>query len=224
MIELLNTKLFIPRPRKNPVSRPRLVERLNAGLEKKLTLIAAPAAFGKTTLLSEWIPQSSSLCELALTWGFSEQIQDDFLWPGSKQDQMNSYLLQRLLQFIPVLLGMTIVTFGLIRLTPGDLCQMTHGQFVPQEVIEHCRMKYGLDKPILQQFFYLFRWTLFEQFDFRSIHRVPMTSYERNRGETPGNFVTCRVQLYPSRIDCLSYRSVLQRYWLRIERQASEGL
>ncbi|MBV6449381.1 MAG: HTH-type transcriptional regulator MalT [Anaerolineales bacterium] len=58
MIELLTTKLFIPRPRKNLVSRPRLVERLNAGLDKKLTLIAAPAGFGKTTLLSEWIPQS----------------------------------------------------------------------------------------------------------------------------------------------------------------------
>lgn len=58
MIELLSTKLFIPRPRKNLVSRPRLVERLNAGLDKNLTLIAAPAGFGKTTLLSEWIPHS----------------------------------------------------------------------------------------------------------------------------------------------------------------------
>jgi LuxR family maltose regulon positive regulatory protein len=58
MIELLSTKLFIPPPRKNLVSRPRLVERLNAGLDKKLTIIAAPAGFGKTTLLSEWIPQS----------------------------------------------------------------------------------------------------------------------------------------------------------------------
>jgi LuxR family maltose regulon positive regulatory protein len=34
------------------------VERLNAGLEKKLTLIAAPAGFGKTTLLGEWISTS----------------------------------------------------------------------------------------------------------------------------------------------------------------------
>jgi LuxR family maltose regulon positive regulatory protein len=58
MVELLRTKLFIPRPRKNLVSRPRLIECLNAGLDKKLTLIAAPAGFGKTTLLSEWIPQS----------------------------------------------------------------------------------------------------------------------------------------------------------------------
>ena len=58
MIELLSTKLFIPRLRKNLVARPHLVEQLNAGLDRKFTLIAAPAGFGKTTLLSEWIPQS----------------------------------------------------------------------------------------------------------------------------------------------------------------------
>ena len=58
MFKPLRTKLFIPRTRTNLVSRPHLVERLNAGLDKKLTLIAAPAGFGKTTLLSEWIPQS----------------------------------------------------------------------------------------------------------------------------------------------------------------------
>ena len=58
MVEILSTKLFIPRPRKNLVSRPRLIDRLNGGQDKKLTLIAAPAGFGKTTLLSEWIPRS----------------------------------------------------------------------------------------------------------------------------------------------------------------------
>jgi LuxR family maltose regulon positive regulatory protein len=58
MVELLRTKFYVPRIRSNLVSRPRLIERLNAGLEKKLTVIAAPAGFGKTTLLSEWIPQS----------------------------------------------------------------------------------------------------------------------------------------------------------------------
>ena len=65
---------------------------------------------------------------------------------------MNSYLLHRLLQFIAVLFGITIFTFCLIRLIPGDPCRMTHSQFVPQEVIERCRTEYGLDKPILQQF------------------------------------------------------------------------
>ena len=54
---LLTTKLYIPPVRPNLVSRPRLIERLNAGLlsRRKLTLISAPAGFGKTTLLSEWI-------------------------------------------------------------------------------------------------------------------------------------------------------------------------
>ncbi|HUT19581.1 MAG TPA: LuxR C-terminal-related transcriptional regulator [Anaerolineae bacterium] len=56
---LLKTKLFIPPPPPRLVSRPRLVERLNEGLQlgRKLALISAPAGFGKTTLLSEWIGQ-----------------------------------------------------------------------------------------------------------------------------------------------------------------------
>jgi LuxR family maltose regulon positive regulatory protein len=52
---LLRTKLFIPPVRPEWVSRPHLVERLNEGLNGKLTLTSAPAGFGKTTLLSEWI-------------------------------------------------------------------------------------------------------------------------------------------------------------------------
>ncbi len=52
---LLATKLYIPPPRPHLVARPRLVERIQAGLAGKLTLIAAPAGFGKTTLVSEWI-------------------------------------------------------------------------------------------------------------------------------------------------------------------------
>jgi LuxR family maltose regulon positive regulatory protein len=52
---ILTTKLSIPRPRPHVVSRPRLLERLNEGLHRKLTLISAPAGFGKTTLVSEWV-------------------------------------------------------------------------------------------------------------------------------------------------------------------------
>src|SRR5947209_9038568 len=52
---ILATKLYIPRLRPNVVSRPRLLARLNEGLHRKLTLISAPAGFGKTTLISEWL-------------------------------------------------------------------------------------------------------------------------------------------------------------------------
>ena len=52
---IIATKLFIPSSRPEIVLRPRLTEQLNAGLRRKLTLISAPAGFGKTTLISEWI-------------------------------------------------------------------------------------------------------------------------------------------------------------------------
>ena len=52
---MLLTKLHIPSPGKNLVQRANLSSKLNQGLQSKLTLISAPAGFGKTTLLSEWI-------------------------------------------------------------------------------------------------------------------------------------------------------------------------
>jgi len=52
---LLVTKLYIPPASHNLVSRPRLTARMNDGLRRTLTLVSAPAGFGKTTLLSEWI-------------------------------------------------------------------------------------------------------------------------------------------------------------------------
>jgi len=57
---ILTTKLFIPFLQSNLVSRNRLIDRLSQGSKHKLTLISAPAGFGKTTLLSEWIHQSQA--------------------------------------------------------------------------------------------------------------------------------------------------------------------
>ena len=61
---VLTTKFYVPPFRLEMVSRPHLVEQLNAGLHRKLTLISAPAGFRKTTLLSEW----SSHCERPVYW------------------------------------------------------------------------------------------------------------------------------------------------------------
>ena len=54
---ILATKLYIPPRRPRIVLRPRLVERLNEGVSSgcRLTLVSAPAGFGKTTLVSEWV-------------------------------------------------------------------------------------------------------------------------------------------------------------------------
>ncbi|MHB8600944.1 MAG: hypothetical protein ACYDER_29595 [Ktedonobacteraceae bacterium] len=55
MTPMLATKLYLPPLRPHMVSRPRLIERLNEGLHRKLPFIAAPAGFGKTTLVSAWV-------------------------------------------------------------------------------------------------------------------------------------------------------------------------
>lgn len=72
---LLSTKLFIPQARQlhDMLSRPRLVERLKTGLTRQLTLLSAPAGFGKTTLLTEWIPQS----DLCVCWLSLDEADND---------------------------------------------------------------------------------------------------------------------------------------------------
>lgn len=55
---LLATKLHIPRLRPQLVSRSSLVERLQQGMDYALTLVSAPAGFGKTTLLTQWVAES----------------------------------------------------------------------------------------------------------------------------------------------------------------------
>src|SRR5688500_11185740 len=61
---ILATKLYVPRPQPEIVPRPRLVGRLNEGLHRNLTLISAPAGFGKTTLLGEWLAD----CDRPAAW------------------------------------------------------------------------------------------------------------------------------------------------------------
>ncbi|WP_309118552.1 LuxR C-terminal-related transcriptional regulator [Paenibacillus sp.] len=61
---IVSTKLYAPEPRANAVSRPRLLERLNEGARRKLTLICASAGSGKTTLVGEWLAG----CSMPAAW------------------------------------------------------------------------------------------------------------------------------------------------------------
>jgi LuxR family maltose regulon positive regulatory protein len=74
-VPILATKLYIPSPRPDAVLRPRLIERLNEGLQHTpgVNLISAPAGFGKTTLVSEWIAgpwhhPPGQVCKRPMAW------------------------------------------------------------------------------------------------------------------------------------------------------------
>src|SRR6266567_5648127 len=70
---LLVTKLAMSPVRSDLVPRPRLTNQLQLGIQRPLTLIAAPAGFGKTTLLSTWLEHAS----LPAAWLSLEQDDDD---------------------------------------------------------------------------------------------------------------------------------------------------
>ncbi|MBT7155634.1 MAG: helix-turn-helix transcriptional regulator [Deltaproteobacteria bacterium] len=57
-MQILSTKLYAPPYRPEAILRPLLIEQMNKGLHRKLTLISAPAGFGKTTLVSQWAANS----------------------------------------------------------------------------------------------------------------------------------------------------------------------
>ena len=63
-VTLLATKLYIPPSRPTVVLRSRLTKRLDRDLHRKLTLVSAPAGFGKTTLVSEWV----AACKRPVAW------------------------------------------------------------------------------------------------------------------------------------------------------------
>jgi LuxR family transcriptional regulator, maltose regulon positive regulatory protein len=71
---ILATKLYAPPHRPKLVLRPSLIEKLNEGLHRKLTLISAPAGFGKTTLASEWIAG----CKRPSAWLSLDEGDSDF--------------------------------------------------------------------------------------------------------------------------------------------------
>ena len=70
---IIATKLHIPRQRSAIVARPRLIHRLNEGLDRVLTLVTAPAGYGKTTLLSEW----TTIIDNPVAWVSLDQGDND---------------------------------------------------------------------------------------------------------------------------------------------------
>jgi peptide/nickel transport system permease protein len=65
---------------------------------------------------------------------------------------MTQYIIRRFLLSIPVIFGILVVTFGLLRMIPGDPCKAMLGEKATQEVCERFNREQGFDKPIIIQF------------------------------------------------------------------------
>ncbi|RMF90933.1 MAG: ABC transporter permease [Nitrospinota bacterium] len=69
---------------------------------------------------------------------------------------MYQYIAKRILLMIPTLFGAAVLVFFLMRLIPGDLCELrmaSTGMYADPEVIQLCREELGLTKPLIVQFF-----------------------------------------------------------------------
>jgi len=109
-IPLLKTKLFIPSLVTNLVNRPNLLAKMDAGLDKRLSLVAAPAGFGKTTFISNWVRS----IEHPVVWVSLDEADND-----------------------PVVFWAYVVA-GFMRAIPGDnsnLGQITKDQLPPTKTI-----------------------------------------------------------------------------------------
>ena len=65
-----------------------------------------------------------------------------------------AFLLRRPFELIPVLLGISLITFILLQLTPGDPVRLLLGPKASEAAIALVRQRYGLDKPLIVQYFY----------------------------------------------------------------------
>lgn len=90
MLPLLRTKILIPRARPVRIERPHLVERINEGVKRALTLVVASAGFGKSTLIADWARTTA----MPVAW-LSLELAD------GRRDRFISYLIRTLQQISP---------------------------------------------------------------------------------------------------------------------------
>jgi len=88
---------------------------------------------------------------------------------------MLRFILRRLLQTIPLLLGITFISFGVMQLAPGDyLTQMRGNPQINPETIERLRAQFGLDKPWLVQYALWLKNALSGNFGYSFTYKMPV--------------------------------------------------
>jgi peptide/nickel transport system permease protein len=85
-----------------------------------------------------------------------------------------AFLLKRPIQLIPVLLGISLITFILVQMTPGDPVRIMLGPKASQEAVDFVRARYGLDQPVMVQYFYYLLNAVRGDFGQSIIYRSPV--------------------------------------------------
>ncbi|MGJ8454783.1 ABC transporter permease [Pseudothermotoga sp. U03pept] len=66
---------------------------------------------------------------------------------------MIKFITRRLLLLVPVIIGVSIISFSIMHMIPGDPARIIAGEGATKQDIEAIRLKYGLDKPLVEQYF-----------------------------------------------------------------------
>ena len=83
-------------------------------------------------------------------WGIIPGLAVECIYTGPAL--MLNYVIKRFLSMVPVLIGISILLFFMLRLLPGDPAQVLAGQMASPEEIENIRTQLGLDRPIYEQY------------------------------------------------------------------------
>jgi peptide/nickel transport system permease protein len=95
----------------------------------------------------------------------------------SKAIAMWSFILKRLLHMIPLLLGVSLLTFLLMAMAPGDyFTALSQNPQISQATIEHLKAQFHLDRPWYVQYFYWLKSVLHGDFGYSMAYKIPATA------------------------------------------------
>ena len=105
------------------------------------------------------------------------------------------FVLYRPLQFLPVLFGISVITFILVRLIPGDPARVLLGTRATPEAIARIRAQYGLDEPMWPQYFYFLRNLADGEMGHSILYKIDVLKLIATRIEPTLTLVLCSVVL-----------------------------
>lgn len=93
---------------------------------------------------------------------------------SARSGSLGRYLIRRLLQAVPLVLGILVITFALIHLAPGDPLIFLAGEGGNAAFYAEMRARYGLDQPIIAQFGHYLATTLHGDFGYSFAYQQPV--------------------------------------------------